>query len=220
VKFLAAFLLIAAVDAEPLDAILARMDRAAKDFKSVSAKVTKDEWVAVIEDANTQSGEMFIKRTKKGVTALMKFGEPDPKFYHIEGSKLQEYLPKANTLHLYDAGKATQTVNQLVLLGFGTPGSDLVKQYTIRLIGPEKVGSINTTHLELMPRSTELQKYMAKLDLWIPEGESNPLQEKVTSPSKNYSFYHFSDVKVNPSLPDSAFELKVPPGVKVITPQK
>jgi outer membrane lipoprotein-sorting protein len=223
VKYAAALLLAAAgqlLIAEPLDAILAHMDRAAKDFKSVSAKTRDDEWVAVIDETNTQNGQMVMKRTKKGVVGLIKFGAPDPRVFHIDGSKLEAYYPNANTLNVYDAGKNTQVVNQFVLLGFGTSGSELSKEYTIKVVGAEKVGSVNTTHLELLPRSPEMQKYISKLELWIADGETNPRQEKLTYPSKNYSFYHFSDVQVNPSLPESAFELKLPKNVKVITPQK
>jgi outer membrane lipoprotein-sorting protein len=221
VKFLTALLLIAAAQAEPLEAILARMDSAAKNFKSVTAKTKDNEWIAVIDESSTQNGEMVMKRTKKGaVVGLMKFAEPDPRVYHIDGSRVEVYYPKANNVNVYDAGKNTQAMNQFVLLGFGTPGSELSKQYTIKLVGVEKVGSTSTTHLELTPRGAEMQKHIAKLELWIPEGEANPLQEKITFPSKDYHFYHFSDVKVNPSLPDSAFDLKLPPNVKVITPQK
>lgn len=219
-KYLAALFFVAALHAEPLAAILARMDKAAKEFKSVSSHTKDDEYVAVINETNTQNGTMVMKRIKKGVVGVLKFGEPDPRVFHIDGSKLEVYYPKANTVDVYDAGKNTQAVDQFVLLGFGTPGSELTKQYTIRVVGPEKIGPTATTHLELTPRSADMQKYMSKLELWIPEGETNPLQEKITFPSKDYHFYHFSETKVNPPLPESAFELKLPPNVKVITPQK
>jgi outer membrane lipoprotein-sorting protein len=71
-----------------------------------------------------------------------------------------------------------------------------------------------------MPKTDELKKLITKIELWVPEGQANPIQEKVTEPSKNYELVTYSDIKVNPALPDSAFELKLPPKVKKIYPQR
>ncbi|MBV8843300.1 MAG: hypothetical protein JO307_10870, partial [Bryobacterales bacterium] len=77
----------------------------------------------------------------------------------------------------------------------------------------------HTTHLELTPKSADIRKnYVTKIDLWIPDGQANPIQEKVTKPSKDYYLVTYSDPKLNPSLPDSAYILKTPPGVKELHP--
>ena len=47
-----------------------------------------------------------------------------------------------------------------------------------------------------------------------PEGESIPLQSKVTMTSGDYDQAKYSDIQMNPTLPDSAFELNVPADVK------
>jgi outer membrane lipoprotein-sorting protein len=59
---------------------------------------------------------------------------------------------------------------------------------------------------------------ITRIDLWIQEGQSSPIQEKVTQPSKDYVLISYSDLKVNPDLPDSAFDLKLPEGVKRVKP--
>jgi outer membrane lipoprotein-sorting protein len=50
--------------------------------------------------------------------------------------------------------------------------------------------------------------------MWIPEGESAPVQVKVSRTSKDYELASYSEVKVNPALPESDFELKLPADVK------
>ena len=72
----------------------------------------------------------------------------------------------------------------------------------------------------MTPKSAELKKLITKIELWMPEGRDTPIQEKVTEPSKNYELITYSDVKVNPDLPDSSFDLKLPAKVKKIHPQK
>ena len=65
-----------------------------------------------------------------------------------------------------------------------------------------------------------MKKLITKIELWIPEGQSNPMRAKFSEPSKNYELVDYSDIKVNPALPESAFALKLPGNVKKIYPQK
>jgi len=65
-----------------------------------------------------------------------------------------------------------------------------------------------------------MKKLITKIELWIPEGQSNPVRAKFSEPSKNYELVDYSDIKVNPALPDSAFDWKLPRNVKKIYPQK
>ena len=56
-----------------------------------------------------------------------------------------------------------------------------------------------------------------KSKLWI-DGQANKVQEKWSTPSKDYDQVTYSDLKVNLALPDSDFELNLPPGVKELRP--
>jgi outer membrane lipoprotein-sorting protein len=111
-------------------------------------------------------------------------------------------------------------MDQILLLGFGTSSAELKKSYDFKDGGAQKIGAVNTTRLELTPKSGELQKLITKIELWIPEGQSNPIRAKFSEPSKNYELVDYSDIKVNPPLPESAFVLKLPDKVKKIYPQK
>jgi outer membrane lipoprotein-sorting protein len=106
----------------------------------------------------------------------------------------------------------------MVLLGFGVSASDLRKDYDIKLIGAENVGSVHATRIELTPKSAEVRKnYASKIELWI-DGQANKVQDKWITPSKDYYQVTYSDLKVNLALPDSDFELNLPPGVKELRP--
>jgi outer membrane lipoprotein-sorting protein len=73
-------------------------------------------------------------------------------------------------------------------------------------------------HIGLTPKSADVRKYAATIDLWIPDGQANPIREKLTEPSKDYLLETYSNLKINPPLPDSAFRLNLPPGVKELRP--
>jgi len=55
---------------------------------------------------------------------------------------------------------------------------------------------------------------VTKVELWIPASSGNPVREKVLQPSKDYRLVTYSNMKVDTDIPDSAFELKMPKGVK------
>lgn len=210
----------AGLHAETLNEILSRMDSAARDFRSFSASMKRTEFTAVINDSADSTGVVRLKKGKNGTLGIVEFTEPDPRTLHFDGRAVEIYYPKAKTLEVYDAGKHTNTLDSFVLLGFGSSGVDLRKSYDVALAGVETVAGTRTSRLELTPKLVEVKKMVTKIELWIPEGQSNPVQEKITQPSKNYSLIIYSNLKLNPPLPDSAFDLAVPAGIKKIYPQR
>jgi outer membrane lipoprotein-sorting protein len=205
--------------AETLDSILARMDAASKTFKSVSASIKKTEYTAVIKDSISEEGLLKIKRDKKSIAAITEYTGADTHTELIKAKEAWVYHPKAKIAQVYSLAKWMSTVDQFVLLAFGTSGDDLKKNYEIKLGGAEKIGSIATTRLELDPKSADVKKLFTKFELWIPDGQSNAIREKVTAPSGDYYLIEYSNVKFE-AVPDSAFDLKLPKDVKIVYPQK
>jgi outer membrane lipoprotein-sorting protein len=206
--------------AEPLTDILARMDQAASEFRSLSAQMKRVQFTAVLSESSEMDGELRLRRAKGGTEGVIEFQQPEKRTVVIKGKSVQIYYPKANTVEIYDASKYSSNMDQILLLGFGTSSAELKKSYDFKDGGAQKIGAVNTTRLELTPKSGELQKLITKIELWIPEGQSNPIRAKFSEPSKNYELVDYSDIKVNPPLPESAFVLKLPDKVKKIYPQK
>jgi outer membrane lipoprotein-sorting protein len=213
-------LALTSLHAETLNDILARMDKAAVKFQSFSATTKTIDYTAVLDEKKEQSGVMRLKKGKGGMQGVVIFAEPDPRTIQFSGKTLEVYYPKANNVEIYDAGKHTNVIDEIILLGFGTSGAELRKNYQVTLAGTETLNGDRASRLELIPKSDEVRQYASKIELWIPEGDSNPIQEKVTQPNKDYHLVQFSDRKINPPIPDSDFSLKLPPGVKKVYPQK
>ena len=214
-----AFLLLPIARADSLEEVLGRMDRAAAEFKSFSAKMKRTDFTAVLNESTELNGSAVMRRTRNGIEALTQFSEPDAHAIYFNGRIAKRYYPKTNTVELYDAGKLASTADQMMLVGFGASSAELRKSYDIRLIGAESVASEKATRIELIPKSADTRKnYVTRIELWIPDGKANPVQEKVTKPSKDYYLVNYSDLKVNPPLPDAAFSLTLPAGVKEIRP--
>jgi outer membrane lipoprotein-sorting protein len=210
----------ALASAEPLANVLARMDRAAGNFQSLSAKTRRVQYTAVLNETSESRGTLYLKRMKNAIAGVVNFQEPDQKTFYISGKTAEIYYPKANTVEIYDTSKFASNIDQFLLIGFGTTSNELKKSYEVKGGSTEAVNGVSCTRIELLPKSAELKKLITKIELWIPEGQSNPIREKVTEPSKNYDLVDYADIKVNPPLPPETFELKLPAGVKKVYPQK
>ena len=207
-------------EAEPLADVLAHMDRAAAEFHSLSAGMKRVQFTAVLSESSEMDGTVRLRRTKAGTQGIVDFQQPEKRTVFINGKQVQIYYPKANTVEIYDTSKYTSNMDQILLLGFGTSAAELKKSYDIKDGGVQKIGGVDTTRIELSPLSDEMKKLITRIELWIPEGGSNPVRARFSEPSKNYELVDYTDIKVNPALPDSAFAWNLPANVKKIRPQK
>lgn len=205
---------------DSLENVLERMDRAAASFKALSADVKSVQHTAVINEDNTDIGRMLLKRSKHDMRMLIELTQPDVKSIDIQGHKVEIYYPKRNVVEEYDIGERRELVNQFLLIGFGTSGKELSSAYNISVLGSDTVAGQTATHLELVPKSPEVLKNLKKLELWIPDSEGYPIQQKFYLAAGDYKLVTYTNVKVNPPLTDADLKLKVPKDAKRVFPQK
>ncbi|MBI5280199.1 MAG: outer membrane lipoprotein carrier protein LolA [Candidatus Solibacter usitatus] len=215
------FLLPGLSPAGTLDEVLARMDRSANGFRGLTAKVRKVAYTALVKESTEESGDFSVLRAKpKDMRILVEFTRPDPRAIAFQGKKVQIYYPKTLTVQEYDLGKQGSLIDQFLLLGFGTPGSELRKSYAIKYGGEETINGVKTDRLELTPASSEAQKHVKLIEIWISHPEGNTVQQKVHQPSRDYVLFSYSEIKINPRLTEDSVKLKLPKGVKKETPLK
>ena len=212
--------------ADSLADVLNRMDQAAAKFRSLTARVHHIDYTDVLSDTTEEEGTFKMMKRAKTVVFLGDFRGRDARQVWMSGNTVRIYYPKANEVDNFDTRKYTKSADLLLLDGFGTSKADLEKKYDISLGGNETIGTTKTTRIDLKPKSPEAKKLFNVIQLWIPNGGANPIQEKVLSgkENKDYKLFQFSDEKIltvaDPALPASDFELKLPQGVKNISPGK
>ena len=226
VVFALAGLATVAADARPappetLKATLARVDQAAAGFKGMSAHVRRIYHTAVINDDTVDSGTMYLKRVRPNeIRMLINLTEPDVRSVAVAGNKGELYYPKIKTVQEYDLSRYRGLMDQFMLLGFGNSAKDLENGFAIRLVGEQTVAGQASTQLELVPKSPQVLQRLSKVDLWVSDATGYPVQQKFYLPGGDYQMVTYTDVKVNPNLPDSALKLQLPRGVKREQPQK
>jgi outer membrane lipoprotein-sorting protein len=215
----AATLLCAGARPATLDQVLAKMDQNAVKFKAVTAKVRYDSYIAVVKTAEVSTGTFRMKRSRRDVLVLVELTEPDPKTIAFSGTKVEIYYPKLKQIEVYNLG-SHDVVEKYLALGFGASSNDLKADYAIKELGAEAVNGLQTTRLELIPKSKQVLQQFLKIELWMSDATGYPVQEKFYKTGGDYTIITYSDVTINPTLPDSAFKLNSPKGVQRVFPGK
>jgi outer membrane lipoprotein-sorting protein len=199
-----------------VETVLAQLDRAAGDFHALTADLEHTKVTVVVDDKSTETGQIFVRRDDKMRIDITK---PDPRTILRNGGTLYVYTPKIKRVEEFDLGKRKALVDQYVLLGFGTKGSDLRKNYLITLQSEEALDNRKTLLLELTPKSDQVREQISKIQMWIDESAWVPVQQKFyETGSGDYFIFHYTNVVRNTRLSDSLFKPDWPKGVTKIKP--
>jgi outer membrane lipoprotein-sorting protein len=215
----ALFLTIAfGVSGEDLSAVLARMDQSAATFHSMTANLTMATYTAILDDTTTEQGDLKMVKEKNGTEAIINFtGAKEARSIGFFNKQIQLYTPKLNLIQVYKLGKNAKFLDQYLLLGFGTSGSDLQKGYDIQLAGTEPIQGQSTSKLVLSPKQAAVKEQLSKVEIWIPATSGYPVQQKFYNPSGNYRLVTYTNFQLNPQL--GSLKLNAPPNTKVEYPQ-
>jgi outer membrane lipoprotein-sorting protein len=220
----ALFLSVGFLRADSLDAILKRMDQAAPKFQALTADVAMDTYQSIFgeessPDSHTrENGTLQMQRLKKGeVRAILDFKGANARTIAVIGNVISIYTPANNLVTRTNVGDKSQMINEFLLLGFGSSGSELAKTYTIESAGTDNVGGASTTKLQLIPKDADTRKQLSKVLIWIPDNGVNPIQQQFFQPAQphdNWRKVTYSNIVVNPKM-SGKLELKLPAGVHV-----
>jgi outer membrane lipoprotein-sorting protein len=193
--------------------VLARMDQAALNVKTISARLTKTQVTVLVNDRSTQSGTIYYKKGKKP-RLLIQFAEPQVETILIRRDHASIYYPRLNQIQEFNLQQRRDVMQQFLLLGFGTQTSELKESYHLKYLGVKNLDGQETPELELTPRSQSVAHQLTKVDLWISERNWLPVQQEFYQPSGDYLIARYAGLKVNAAMPRSVFKIKAKPGVQ------
>ncbi len=200
-----------------LEMTLKQLDQEAPSFHSLTADMERTKVTVVVNDKSTESGKIFVRRDVK---MRIEFNPPDEKTILRSGNELFMYNPKIKQVEEYDLGKHRALVDQFLLLGFGTSGTELQKGYLVTMLGEEEMDKRQVVKLELTPKSDDARKQVSKIHIWLDESTWLPAQQQVfETGSGDYFLIRYTNVVRNPHLSDNEFKQHWPKGVTRVKPQ-
>lgn len=205
----------------PLDEVLRRFDANAKTFRAMSAKIERIDYTAVLKDTEKENGNIVLWKKKAGVVEMrIDIESPTTKQIGYADKKAQIYLPKINTVQIFDVGKYDALISQGILIGFGTSAADFQKAYTVKVLGEESVLGKATTKLELLPKGDSPLLKLKKIEVWIQHADGYPIRQKIYQGSGDYNQATYSEMKINPAIGEANVRLNLPKNVKKEYPSK
>lgn len=199
------------LQSQDVESVLQRMDQAAPKFKAMTADLKMVTYTKILDDKETETGKVTMQRVKKNDTrAVIEFSGASARTLTLQGKTVRIYYPNLKQYQDYDVGR-TVNVNQFLLLGFGSSGKELSANYDIKGAGTEKIAGVETTKLVLTPKDKKAQEHLKTAEIWFPNDSPHPSQQRFNEPSGNYRLVTYSNIVINPSLPQS-IQLTVPSG--------
>jgi len=205
-----------------MEKALTAMDHTAASFRSAKASLTRQSYELVVKESTTQGGEMFIRKSSKGIELAANLTSPkgQERYVLVAGNEVKVYQPGINQMTVYDPGKNRDAFESFLLLGFGGGGHELLRQFNVEPGGTERIEGVNTIKLELTPKSQRVSNLFAHIELWIDPALGVARQQKFTDPSGNYQLASYTNIEINKSLPESNFKLKTKRDTVVVHPQQ
>ena len=219
-----AIVLLAATSAAPaqrrstwtLESVLNQVDAEARSFHSLSADVERTKVTVVVNDRSTESGTISVE----GEKMRLELKSPDPRTILRSGDNLYVYNPGLKRVEEYNLGKHRNLVDQLLLLGFGTSGHQLQKNYLVTLLDETTLDNKKVVQLELTPKSKEVRDQISKIHVWLDETNWLPVQQQFfETGSQDYFVIRYANMIRNPHFSDGEFKPHWPKGTQKIKPQ-
>jgi outer membrane lipoprotein-sorting protein len=199
------------------DSVLARMDKSAQDFRSLTADIEHIKYTDVVKDTSTETGQIFVRHDQK---MRIEFSKPDPRTILRTGDSLFVFTPKINRVEEYNLGKNRSLVDQYVLLGFGTKSQNLRKSYEVTLSGEEEIDHRRALLLELTPKADEIRKQITKIQMWIDSSSWLPIQQKFfEAGSGDYFLFKYTNMMENLKISDAKFKQDWPKNANRVKPR-
>jgi outer membrane lipoprotein-sorting protein len=202
-----------------LETILRQIDQAAPHIHSVIADSQSDQYTAIVDDHTIESGKLYYRKTAHGPELALEITQPpaSQKTFIYKNETGWMYVPQSRQVQKYDLSKNRSVVEQFLLLGLGGSGHDLLKSFTVRLVGRTTLDGTPTVELELKPRQADLSRNIVAIDLWYSTRTWVAVQQKVLQQGGDYRQLHYTQIELNPHVPDSRFDTRFP-GATVVTP--
>jgi outer membrane lipoprotein-sorting protein len=196
-----------------LDQVFAKMDAVAKTFRSVQADTERTHVTILVNDKDVSSGKFYYVRQGKEPRVRLDLLKPSVQQLLIDKGRLQLYVPNLKQVQEASLGEHRDVVELIMALGFGQSSQDLKQKFAVSLGGEEVIDGKKTTKLELTPKNSTMFK---SVQMWMDQDKWVAVQIRTTEASGDYLIVKFSNIRLNPNIPESVFTLKLPKDVKVV----
>jgi outer membrane lipoprotein-sorting protein len=205
-----------AANSPDLQKVITQLNAAAGKFSSAQADFTWDQYLAVVEEHDVQSGTIYFER-KKGVTQTAAYlkkdnGKDAPKTVVFDGDDAQFYEPTIKQLTILKAGANRAQWESFLTLGFGGSGTDLLANWKVSLLGTETMNGVQVAKLDLVPLQQKVLEMFPHVTIWIDPTQGISYQQIFYQPGGDKRTATYKNIRYNQPIAGDVFTIKTAPG--------
>jgi outer membrane lipoprotein-sorting protein len=199
-----------------LQKVIEELNAAAAKFSSAQADLTWDQFTAVVQEHETQTGTIYFER-KKGVTRMAAYlkqdnGKDAPKTVTYDGGEVNFYEPTIKQLTTLKAGANRGQFESFLTLGFGGSGTDLEKNWQVSLLGNEPMDGVSVAKLDLVPKEQKVLDMFTHVTIWVEPSRGLSHKQIFYQPSGDLRTATYKNIRYNSPVPADVFQIKPAPG--------
>jgi outer membrane lipoprotein-sorting protein len=199
-----------------LQKIIGELNAAAAKFASAQADFTWDQFTAVVQEHETQTGTIYFER-KKGVTRMAAYvkqdnGKDAPKTVIYDGSGVNLYEPTIKQLTTMKAGANRGQWESFLTLGFGGSGNDLQANWKVSLVGTENMDGVTVAKLDLVPKEQKVLDLFTHVTIWVEPSRGINHKQIFYQPTGDLRTTTYKNIRYNTPVPADVFQIKQAPG--------
>ncbi len=207
-----------------LQEALKQMTVSSAKFQNVKAEIAVENYTAVVQETETQTGMTAFRRTGGGMEMVTHLetsgGQPYADLLYASG-KLEYFSPAQKQETVFSAGANSGEANSLLATGFGATGEQLESGWTVTFDGMDRsvptASGAATAKLELVSKNANIRNnYFSKVTIWVDLSRDISLKQVTEQPDGDKRTVTYSQIQYNTRLPGSLFALKVPSGTQVM----
>jgi outer membrane lipoprotein-sorting protein len=199
-----------------LQKVIGELNAAAAKFSSAQAEFTWDQFTAVVQEHETQTGTIYFER-KKGVTRMAAYlkqdnGKDAPKTVIYDRGEVNFYEPTIKQLTTVRAGANRGQFESFLTLGFGGSGTDLEANWKVSLLGTENMDGVTVAKLDLVPKEQKVLDMFTHVTIWVEPRRGISHKQIFYQPTGDLRTATYKNIRYNTTLAAEVFQLKPAPG--------
>lgn len=206
------------VPAADLQSVMNQMNASAPKFQDVQADVSVDQYTAVVQEHQSQTGTTAFRRVGNSlemVTHLQVSNGAAASDLLYKNGELDVYQPAAKTETILAAGANRAEYDSMLATGFGATSRDLEAAWDVTFQGMESVDGVQTAKLDLVPKDQNIRNNFSHVVIWVDLSRDISLKQSMVQPDGDSRTVTYSNIRYNKHVPGNLFQLKVPKGTQV-----
>jgi outer membrane lipoprotein-sorting protein len=201
---------------EDLHKVISQLNAAAARFESAQADFEWDQYQAVVQENDVQTGTIYFER-KKGATRMaanlkQENGKDAPKTVMYDGGEVQLYQPEIKQITIMKAGANRSQFESFLTLGFGGSGADLQANWKVSLLGTESMNGVSVAKLDLVPIQQKVLDMFTHVTIWVDPTRGISYKQIFYQPSGDMRTATYKNIRYNSPIAGDVFHIEAAPG--------